>query len=76
MSDVLFDVETKIKKRLGVVPSVQVEAKKPETEKVESVQQQTEPAKESAEQSPIPQTTKQYPPYSPMARTVFKEAST
>lgn len=73
MNDILFDLETIIKKFLGLVPSVEVEAKKPEPEKIEPVEQQEQPATESVEQSPKPQPAKEYPPYSPMSRTKYGE---
>lgn len=73
MEDILFDLEGWLKKILGLVPSVEVPAKKPEPEKVEPVKQPTEPAKENIEQSSKPTFTKQYPPYSPMSKTKWSE---
>lgn len=74
MSEIIFDFESWLKKMLGLTPSVEVEGKKPEPEKIIPVKQQTQPATEDIEQSPKPEPTKQYPPYSPMARTKVTEA--
>jgi len=63
-NDVLFDFEKWLRQLLGLIPSVQIEAKKPEPEKVEAP-----PEGKAAERVP----TKEYPPYSPSGSTVGKD---
>jgi hypothetical protein len=50
--NILFDLETLIKQWLGLVPPTQIQAKKPETEKVEPTPQPSQPATESPTQKP------------------------
>jgi BRCT domain type II-containing protein len=50
--NILFDLETLIKQWLGLMPSTQIQAKKPEPEKVEPTPQPSKPATESPTQKP------------------------
>jgi len=69
MTDVLFDLETMIKQWLGLVPSVEVEAKKPEPEKIEPEIKAEQQAEQQEEPATYSHPTKKYPAYSPMSRT-------
>jgi hypothetical protein len=69
LNDVLFDLENSIKKRLGLVPSAEIPAKKPEPEKVEPSPAEQKPPETQPAPSIIPTHTPeqidQMPPYSP-----------
>lgn len=69
MNEPLFDLENLIKKWLGLVPSVEIPAKKPEPEKVEPSPAEEKPPETQPAPSIIPthtpEQTDQMPPYSP-----------
>jgi hypothetical protein len=65
--NILFDLETLIKQWLGLVPTTQIQAKKPEPEKIEPTPQPSQPATESPTQKPS-QTQQRT-----ITRTIYKE---
>jgi len=69
MNDVLFDLENLIKKWLGLVPSVEIPARKPEPEKVEPSPAEQKPPETQPAPSILPTYTTeqigQMPPHSP-----------